>query len=112
MMFADGRMYRGAWYQDMFHGNGILKMSSEQSLIVEGRFDNNLFAGGQGKIQYPTGELYEGKLTKQYKREGLGKFYFVNGDKYEGQWSNDKRHGTGKLFFLSGAIFEGEFRDD
>ena len=112
MFYKDGRIYKGQWSNDQYHGTGILKTEPGQAMIVETRFEHSFVQPGHAKIQYPGGEIYEGKINAQIKREGLGKFYFTNGDKYEGSWKDDKRNGQGKLFFKNGTIFAGEFKDD
>lgn len=38
MLFKDGRIYKGGWSNDMFHGKGILKITIGTSMIVEGTF--------------------------------------------------------------------------
>ncbi len=64
MLYKDGRFYKGSWLSDLYHGKGILKLTSEpNSMIVEGNFENGKFIGGLSKCQYPNGEIYEGKMT-------------------------------------------------
>ena len=65
------------------------------------------------KVQYPNGEIYEGKWSQHYKREGpKGKMLYANGDVYLGDWAKDKRQGQGKMNFVNGSVFTGEFKDD
>jgi hypothetical protein len=40
-------------------------------MIVEGTFQEGLLVGGMNvKVQYPNGDIFEGKMNQQYKREG------------------------------------------
>ena len=114
MLYKDGRFYKGNWANDVIVGRGVYKIKGEpDSLIVEGTFDNGKLVTGQVKVQYRSGELYEGRMTHHYSREGVNcKFYFNNGDKYEGDYLKDKRHGKGKLYFDKGGMFEGVFKED
>lgn len=81
-----------------------------KSLIVEGTFTDGQLQNGSVKVQYPNGDIYEGKMNHLFHREGMGKLYFRNGDKYDGEWSNNKRVGKGRLYMSDGSIFEGQFK--
>lgn len=94
MLYKDGRVYKGNWKDDKFEGRGILKTGPGRSLVVEGSFENGKLVPSTVRVEYPNGELFEGKMTSHYKREGdAGKFYFTNGDRYFGDWVDDKREG-------------------
>ena len=55
------------------------------ALIIEGNFDNGICQPGQAKIQYPNGEIFEGRMNMQGQRDGAnGKHYYKNGDVYDG----------------------------
>lgn len=75
-------------------------------------FDNGILQAGSAKIQFPNGEIYDGRINMQGQRDGSGKHYYLNGDLYEGQWFNDKRNGKGKLSFGERGSFVGTFKDD
>jgi hypothetical protein len=49
---------------DLFKGKAIYKPApGDASIILESTFDNGLVAAGPAKIQYPNGELYEGRIN-------------------------------------------------
>jgi hypothetical protein len=58
----------------------------------------------------------EGEYTGQWRddqRHGQGMMQWPSGQRYEGRFIGDKRHHvTGKLFFPNGTIYEGGFVDE
>lgn len=113
-MFADGRFYKGTFSNDLIKGKGIFKLSTgHDAILIEGTFDNGICMPGQAKIQYPSGELFEGRMNMQGMRDGPnGKHCYLNGDVYEGTWHDGKRVGRGRLTFGKGGAFVGTFKDD
>jgi hypothetical protein len=114
LWFADGRFFRGIFANDSIKGKGIFKIATgPESLLIEGTFDGHALIAGPSKIQYPNGEVFEGRVNAQGKRDGPnGKHNYLNGDVYEGAWSHDHRNGKGKLTFADGGYFSGTFKDD
>ena len=105
MLFKDGRFYKGQWANDHMRGKGLYKVSAEaDSLIIEGNFEDGVCQAGQAKIQYPSGEIYEGRVNGQGQRDGpSGRHFYLNGDVYEGAWADGRRAGRGKLSFHAGG---------
>lgn len=62
MIFADGRVYQGQWYEDQIWG--------------------------QGRMGYTDGTIYDGQW-KEGRKEGNGKFKDLEGKVTIGYWSND-----------------------
>jgi len=68
--------------------------------------------GGNFKVRYPNGDVYEGNMLNR-KKNGKGKLYYINGDVYEGEWVNDKREGKGKFYIKSeDSHIDGHFQND
>ena len=66
MVFKDGRVYKGQFMNDQIKGKGIFKISpAPNSIILEALFDNGIVQPGPAKIQYPSGELYDGRVNMQ-----------------------------------------------
>ena len=113
MWWADGRFYKGVFVDDQIKGKGIFKVASgPQSAIIDGLFDNGIIVPGPSKVQYPNGDIYEGRVNMQGQRDGSGRHFYKNGDLYEGNWLRNKRSGKGKLTFADGGVFTGAFQDD
>ncbi len=86
----------GEWKDGKPFGEGKFTYANGNIIITEDYYI--------GKIIYPNGDVYEGKLQKG-KRHGEGKMTYVNGNVYECVWKDDKKHGTGKeSIYKNGTI--------
>ena len=77
-------------------------------------YDGNWVEGqkeGQAKINYISGAMYEGFVSKGIYN-GFGRLESFNRDIYEGQWFNGTKSGEGKLRYSNGDMFDGSFQDD
>lgn len=63
---------------------------------------------GWGKIDYPTGDIYEGDWVNGL-REGSGRELMTNGNMYIGQFKDNRRNGKGGIYWTNGKRFEGNF---
>ena len=88
-------------------GKRVYKLKDGTKVIGEWS-DNNL--NGKGRIEYPSGEIYEGNFIEQ-KRNGFGNYKFKNGDQYIGEWLNDKPNGKGKYKWANGDVYHGDFEE-
>lgn len=86
----------------------LLELNDGTKIIGEW-CDYNL--NGKAKIEYPSGETYEGNLIDQ-KRHGFGIYKFKNGDQYIGDWLNDKPNGKGKYKWINGDVYHGDFEEN
>jgi hypothetical protein len=110
MWWSDGRFFKGLFVDDQIKGKGIFKVQAgPKSVIIEGQFDNGVIVAGPAKIQYPNGDIYEGRVNMQGQRDGSGRHFYCNGDIYEGSWSHNKRSGKGRLNLVDGGVFNGTF---
>ena len=55
---------------------------------------------------------YFGQIDQNGERDGYGKIEYSTGDSYEGYWKSGKKHGNGLYRFRGGASFLGMFVDD
>merc|ERR1712130_871917 len=77
MTYTNGKVYKGAWKRDLYHGQGTL---TYQSGLIE---------------------CYNGEWVQQ-KRHGSGMLRFFNGDMYDGHFKDNRFHGTGVYTFGNG----------
>lgn len=126
--WPDGSSYDGDWWDNNYHGRGIL------TKINEYIYDGEWFGGkkyGQGKITYADGTSYIGEWASDEK-DGKGvitnldgstceenwtygklrtiKMTKSDGSSYEGQWPWGS-NGIIKLINPDGSIFEGSISD-
>lgn len=64
---------------------------------------------GEGVARLVDGSVYTGD-AKLGMFDGNGKMEYPNGDLYEGQWANNTRHGYGVLECSDGSSYIGAFR--
>ena len=88
------------------HGEGVI--NSPEGEYYEGEFKDGLF-DGQGQYTKPNGYSYVGRW-KNNKKNGFGTENFSNKDKYTGEFKNGKRHGKGKLNSIDKGKYNGEFK--
>ena len=75
--WATGAKYDGDFYNDMLHGQGLLR--------------------------YENGDQYEGTFFDG-QRHGKGRMVWKEGHWYEGDWLRDRRHGEGKFSKVSALV--------
>lgn len=63
----------------------------------------------QRKVQYSTGDIYEGSWNSEGKRHGIGKLITTAGSEYHGEFVKGFFHGQGVLSFSDGSKYEGTF---
>lgn len=102
LLMSSSASYEGGFYQDKFHGKGVLKsgprqLSGRNGYSYDGEWDSGKIHG-YGTESYPSGARYEGKFYNG-RKHGYGKYSgngLTNGGyTYEGQWVNGIRQGLG-----------------
>lgn len=73
-----------------------------------GELNNDGERDGYGKIEYSTGDSYEG-YWKNGKKNGNGLYRFRGGGSFLGQFADDVPNGNGQRIYSSGNFYEGEF---
>ena len=114
--------YEGEWLDDVEHGQGIQKISSEEGVhcatvteiytggfkegkrhghgvIVKDHFDGS-FTDGEDRFE---GEFEDGNMVRH------GVWEYANGDRFEGDFSSVPAHGTYTM--ANGQAFEGEWKN-
>ena len=90
------------------------EFSDGLTFIYYGCLDDDENPNGYGRMEFPSGDFYEGNwLDSNFS--GYGEYFFANGSYYKGQWLNNKQNGEGYEFEKSDdATFESEgfFEDD
>lgn len=61
---------------------------------------------GNGKIQYPKGEVYYGEIVN-FKKHGKGYLFFSDGSKYVGEFSDGLINGQGTYYVDNNPISKG-----
>lgn len=74
MTWPDGKKYEGEFKDDVRHGHGTNKTSSEEHV---GNFENGN-ATGHGKRTWTSGQWYEGEFLNG-TCDGQGKMYWPTG---------------------------------
>ena len=120
--------YTGEFSQGQLHGFGLIKYSSKFFIKqYEGFFKNNQSFYLYGKVEFKSGDVYEGFFDDKFQKDYLGlyqHFYKVESenskkesetnntpkipiwkfDNYFGYFNKDKKHGLGR--FLSPLSFK------
>ncbi len=93
MRFKDQITYQGGFYNEQFHGKGVLTLVEKtiSAEWVNGNIESSCV------VQYKNGNLYYGPL-KQFKKHGYGYLYFPNDTKFFGQFVNGHAFGYGEYF--------------
>jgi hypothetical protein len=93
MMYADGRVYDGAWKDDEKNGQGTMltpHRDGVRSAFYNGTWVKDL-ENGQGSMIYANGDYYNGNWRYGF-RNGNGRMvYKEDGKIYEGNWIDNKR---------------------
>lgn len=103
VVYADGGVYRGDWYDPAD--------DDKDGWLMSRRFAASASRNGNGTMFYPDGGVYEGHWFDD-NREGEGTMEYANGDVYEGEWVEDMRDGEGYIKHANGEAYEGEWSED
>ncbi len=87
----------------------------DETPVEKARYEGNYYDGmrhGQGKMIYPTGDIYEGEWFEN-KANGEGSYtYKKSGDIYSGSFVMDKKQGQGTYEFgADSSMLIGEWVD-
>ena len=105
-LWANG-IYQGKPLEgDCENGKGKLEMPSGD--IYEGNFKDCQMVG-EGRIAYKNGDVYVGKLSDGVPNGEGAYTWKYNGDRYEGAFRNGTMHGKGTYHFRNGNKYEGQF---
>ena len=112
---ADGNPYRG----DLYYSDGTTakvdmlnhKVTFSNGDIYIGALSTSLRMEGQGRLEYNTGDVYEGSFVDGVI-SGEGKFTYANGDVYEGQFSDGMKNGHGVYTWFDKSTYTGDFVND
>lgn len=89
--------YEGDFRDGKQEGTGVYYFAN--GAIYEGEFFDDLFHG-KGKTKLPSGETFEGNFTEG-RKNGYGELKKANGDTYVGEFQNDTFHGKGKYTWVT-----------
>ena len=107
-VWADNSSYTGPWSHGLRSGdNGTLTLANGDTLVGTWKHDRH-----SGFCTYTSlkGDVYFGELNDRLEKHGQGKMQYLSGDKYEGYWQADLRHHKGKFTYKEGDEFVGFFR--
>jgi hypothetical protein len=93
MVYKDQGEYDGGFYNELFHGKGVLKLKGK---IISAYWLNGV-TEQSSVIEYDNGNLYYGSI-KEYKKHGYGYLYFPNDTKFHGQFVDDQIKGYGEYY--------------
>ena len=82
MVYPNGDIYQGSFYNDVMHGYGKLFILNDENSNSSNRKDYDVYKGtfvngkkcGQGVIQYSDGDVYKGTFDNDFKH-GEGYLY-------------------------------------
>ena len=107
-VWPDNSNYTGPWSHGVRSGdNGTLTLANGDTLVGTWKHDRHV-----GFCTYTSlrGDVYYGELNDRLEKHGQGKMEYLSGDKYEGYWQADLRHHKGKFTYKEGDEFVGFFR--
>ena len=105
--WPDGRIYDGAFKNDLPNGLGILLLPNGDK--YSGNFVDGLY-DGSGVYTFSSGKEYTGNFTRGISK-GEGTIKFVNGDEYRGDVLDAKPHGKGTMKYWDNSINKGVWLD-
>jgi len=70
------------------------------------------YAQVQETKTYKDGSVYTGQINGKGKKEGNGRIEWPNGNSYEGQWKKDKPNGEGTFTYANGIVYQGQWVDN
>ena len=108
-------IYEGTIRYSTFNGKGKQILSNggngkiifKDGTIYEGQIEKGELKG-KGKMVWKNGYEYEGGFNSN-KFNGNGVLKGPSGDKYEGDFTNNLFHGNGKYIYNNGNSYEGQF---
>lgn len=106
--FSNGDVYTGTVKFKDKNLNTSSPTQKKQISIID---NNSFLLHGFGKINYESGDLYEGDWINNMK-SGFGRYQNKDGDIYNGQWKDDKKHNQGTMIYINGEKYEGEWREN
>ena len=101
--WPDGRVYQGAFKNDLPNGDGVL------SLVNGDKYSGNFVGGlydGSGIYTWSSGKEYLGDFTRGISK-GQGTIKFVNGDEYRGNVLDGAPHGQGTMKYWDNSVSKG-----
>ncbi len=112
---GDGNPYKGELYYsdgttatvDMLNN----KVTFSNGDIYTGALNASLRMNGEGKLEYNTGDVYEGTFADGVI-SGEGKFSYANGDTYVGMFADGMKNGNGVYTWFDGSTYTGDFVND
>ncbi len=87
------------------------KVTFSNGDVYTGALNASLRMDGDGKLEYATGDIYEGTFENGVIT-GEGTFKYANGDVYTGAFENGAKNGSGVYKWFDGSTYTGEFVDD
>jgi hypothetical protein len=108
MLYANGDVYNGEWYNDLKHGPGVMNYANGD--VYAGQWENDL-KHRKGNMFYANGDKYNGQWLNDLIN-GTGTMTYANEDVYVGQWLNGFKNGTGTMTYANGDVYEGEWVND
>ena len=112
---SEGKPYKG----DLYYSDGTTAkvdmlnhtVTFSNKDVYTGSLNSSLRMEGEGKLEYSTGDVYEGAFSAGVI-SGHGIFSYANGDVYEGEFANGMKCGKGTYTWFDGSSYEGDFVDD
>ena len=119
LTWLNGQKYEGDFVNNEYHGNGSLVYATGKTYVgyfINSKYSGKgTFTISKMNARTKKEEIieqYEGEW-KEGKKCGQGKMQYPNGDLYEGEWKNNKRNGKGSITYNStGKKENGEWKDD
>ncbi|MBP3917663.1 MAG: hypothetical protein J6I50_00650 [Clostridia bacterium] len=104
--FSNGDTYTGTLNASLrMEGTGKLEYSTGD--VYEGAFENGVISGN-GVFRYANGDVYEGGFLNGGKN-GQGVYKWFDGSTYTGEFSDDKKNGNGVYIWSDGSSYTGEY---
>lgn len=101
---AQGVIFEGAFIDGHLEGEGKIQFPDGEVQI--GRFEKGKLV--EGSIVFPDGEMQQGQFVNG-RLQGFSEVIFADGERQSGNFVLGKLHGEGKIVFTSGFIHEGYF---
>ena len=90
-----------------YRSSSLLHSANPCRAFVQGACQNNV-KHGKGKMQWASGDVYDGDWNGGVIHGG-GTFTYADGGVYTGEWENDKRHGQGSMKHANGDTYAGQW---
>jgi hypothetical protein len=114
--------FEGDFVDGQMHGYGKIEFEGEYYIkIYEGLFQHDKWCCFYGKVEFRSGDIYEGFFDKNHGKSEIG-LYFHNDkkqvekkynrpDHFFGEYKNDKKHGIGKFLIQGNQLLIGRYDD-